>query len=102
MTNCTRCYRDRGVAFSHRLREPVCWRCLHCSLSATELAEAKRIEHQRGLARVIRGAAERAAGRRQQPLRDRALLIEVADSAEDVITLIDEVRDLGVRLEIKR
>jgi hypothetical protein len=60
------------------------------------------VELQHGLATVIRGAAERADGRRQQQLRDRGLLVEVADHEQDVISLIDEVRALGVRLEVKR
>lgn len=100
---CDRCNASGpAVAYAHRLDQQVCWRCYHCSFSAEELDEAARIERQQGLARVIRGAAARVEGRRQQQLRDRALLIELAGSAEDVIVLVDEVRALGVRLEVKR
>ena len=97
---CERCGDD--VAFSHRLDRLVCPRCYHCSFTAAELTEAKRVQRQGGLARVIRGVAERADGPRRQRLRDRALLIEVADREEDVLPLIDEVRALGVRLEVRR
>jgi hypothetical protein len=99
---CDRCGRDGHAAYCHRLVEQVCWRCSHCTFTDAELAEAERIETQRGLARVVRGVAERAGGRREQQLRDRALLIEVADRDEDVTALIDQVRALGVRLKVVR
>jgi hypothetical protein len=88
--------------WSERLGRPVCWRCYHCSFTDAELAEARRFERQRGLAQVIRGVAERAKGRRRQMLRDRAVLIELAEHEDEVIELVDEVRALGVRLEVKR
>jgi hypothetical protein len=99
---CARCNSDGQVAFAHRLGEQVCWRCYHCSFTAEELAEAKRVERQRGVARVIRGAAQRADGPRKQKLRDCALLIEITDSVDEVLELIGEVKDLGVRLEVRR
>jgi len=101
MTSCERCGRS-PAQLSHRLRQRVCWRCYHCSLTADELAEARRTERQRGLARVIRGAADRVKGWRKQKLRDRALLIELADHEDEVIALVDEVRGLGVRIEVKQ
>jgi hypothetical protein len=99
---CERCGSGRA-AHSHRLRQPVCWRCYHCTFTAAELAEAERVETQHGLAKVIRGVAERVEGcRERQLLRDRAGLIEVAERDEDAIALVDQVRALGVRLKVVR
>ncbi|MGH2964770.1 MAG: hypothetical protein ACRDMH_05240 [Solirubrobacterales bacterium] len=62
--------------------------------------DTERIERQRAVASAIRGAIERMTDRpRWKMLRDRALLIEVADHVDEVLELLDEVRDLGVEIE---
>ncbi|MEK6271475.1 MAG: hypothetical protein AABM42_02355 [Actinomycetota bacterium] len=61
--------------------------------------EAERIRRQGKVARAVRHAADRVPDRRRrQMLTNRALLIEVAGSADEVVELLDEVRRLGVRI----
>ena len=61
--------------------------------------EAERIDRQRKVAARIRGVLGQVDGnQRRQMLADRALLIETADSADEVLVLLDEVERLGVKV----
>jgi hypothetical protein len=80
----------------------VCWRCYHRSFTNEDLNEARWLQRRRGLAEAIRGAADRAGDRRTQRLRNRAFLIETATSEDEVLSLVRQVRALGVRLEVRR
>jgi hypothetical protein len=101
MTACERC-RHHRASWSYRLDQAVCWGCYHGSFTPEE-NEAKRIERQAEVAHAVRAAAVVAdPDDRCRKILDRALLIEVADTADEVLILIDEVRRLGVRLEAKR
>lgn len=94
---CARCGWSRGVAYSYRLSQSVCWRCHHGSFTPDEIAEAERVELQARIASAIRGAG--ADARQRGKLADRALLIETAPTADEVVELLDEVERLGVAVE---
>jgi hypothetical protein len=50
------------------------------------------------LAQAIRSAARAADGKRKQMLFDRAVLIVLAESVDEVLMLLDEVERLGVQV----
>jgi len=61
---------------------------------------AERIERQRAIAWAIRGVLKQVQDAEcRQMLADRALLIEVADSPDDVLKLLGEVAALGMQIE---
>jgi hypothetical protein len=61
--------------------------------------DSERIARQGAIARTIRQVLpDLPSRRRQRMLADRALLIEVADSADEVLELLDEVEQLGVKV----
>jgi hypothetical protein len=61
--------------------------------------EAERIARQHDIAHVVRSAAAQVADRqRRRMLFDRALLVEFAESADDVVVLLAELRALGVNV----
>jgi hypothetical protein len=62
--------------------------------------DGRRIERQAKIATALRAAAEREpVPWRQRRLDDYALLIHVADSADEVVALLGEVeRRLGVKV----
>jgi hypothetical protein len=54
---------------------------------------------QRELAGAIRTAAAELHGDRRRAVLDRTLLIEVADSTDEVLELLGEIVKLGVEVE---
>ncbi len=100
---CKRCSASRrDVAYSHRLRQRVCWRCYHASFTSEQIAEFDRGDRQRGIAQTIRGSLGRIDEPRQQAVRDCALLVETSGSVDEVLELVDELADLGLHLEVRR
>jgi hypothetical protein len=75
--------------------------CRSCHLRAVPDGDSQRIARQGAIARAIRGAIENIDGPNRQKLADRALLIEVADSTDQVLELLDEVERLGVKLQVQ-
>jgi hypothetical protein len=70
-----------------------CFHCYHAAIPLDEAEIAERIGYQREIATAIRSADD--TGR----FADRALLIETANSADEVIRLLDELSALGVVIE---
>jgi hypothetical protein len=93
---CEYCGSRGQIAFSERFGRQVCWSCYHASFSAEQVAEAERVEHQQKLGAAIRSAAAKVGDERREMLETRAFLIEVADAADEVLALLDEVERLGV------
>jgi hypothetical protein len=73
--------------------------CLDCHCRAATGPKDDRIERQAQLARAIRSAAAQAKGERKLMLVDRALLIELATSVDEVLVLLEEVEALGMEIE---
>jgi hypothetical protein len=97
---CQGCGRvDGHIAYSHRLGQRVCWACYHGSFKPEEIAEAERVELQREIARAIRHVLDTAAPPDWQETADRALVIETAGDADEVLELLDEVERFGVTVE---
>ncbi len=103
MSACERCERAGYAAQSLRLGQTVCARCYRSSFTPAEIAELERGDRQREIAQAIRGSVGRIDGeRRRQALRDRGLLIETSGSVDEVLGLVDEVAEFGLRMEVRR
>lgn len=91
---CEYCGRSRGeIQWSHSAAASVCLPC-HLQTTPPEDDAAERIALQHEIARAVR-----STGHLGRALEDRALLIETASSADEVIELLDEVERLGVKVE---
>ena len=105
MTTCAECGRTstQWVDYSHALGAEVCLGChLEAGRRALGADENDRIGRQHEIARTVRNAIEPLRGsRRWQMLRDRALLLETAESADEARELFSELRELGVEIEGK-
>jgi hypothetical protein len=98
--SCARRRSDQS-AWSVPLGSLVCARCFFGSFTAAEESELERGDRQREIAQAIRGSLDRVDEGRHQALHDRALLIEVASSADEVRELVREVEQLGIHLGVR-
>ena len=103
MSTCAECGRvsSEWVSHSHAAGAEI---CLGCHLEADRHARGERdderIGRQHEIARSVRQAVEPLRGsRRWRMVRDRALLLETARSAEEARELVAEIRALGVAIE---
>ena len=97
MSRCEQCRRGWGeILYSNSVNAEA---CLDCLCRAAARPDDDRIERQAQLARAIHSAAAQTEGERKLMLGDRALLIELTTSVDEVLVLLEEVEALGVRIE---
>lgn len=90
-----------GRSASAPLGHPLVDGQVHGGIPPLPPIEAERIDRQGKVAKVVRHAADQVPGSRRRMLRDRALLVEVADSSDEVLELLSELKALGVDVERK-
>ena len=104
-STCAECGRTskEWVAHSYVADAEVCLGChLEAERRSRDHREEERIGRQHEIARSVRKAIEPLRGsRRWQMLRDRALLLETAENADEARELFSEIRALGVEIEGK-